>query len=74
MSDQQADRNNDKGETQLEAFLARDGSIGILVRLDANEGLINKELQDLVHVVSTTLSNRLKEARRLGLIETVSDP
>lgn len=74
MSDQQEDHNSDGSANELKAFLSRDGSIGILVRLDMEDGLINKELQDRVHVVSTTLSNRLTEATKLELIETVSDP
>lgn len=74
MSDQQEDHNSDESAKKLRAFLSSDGAIGILVRLDANDGLINKELQDRIHVVSTTLSNRLTEARELGLIELVSDP
>lgn len=74
MSDQQADHNSDEDETQLEVFLDRDGSIGILVNLDTEEGHINKDLQNLVHVVSTTLSRRLTEARQLGLIEVSKNP
>lgn len=74
MSDQQPDRNSDENEVDIPTFLDRDGSIGILLELDASEGLINKDLQDRVHVATTTLSNRLTEAEQLKLIETVSNP
>ena len=74
MSDKPSNHNSDKREIDLNTFLSRDGSIGVLVRLDTNDGLINKELQDQVHVVSTTLSNRLTEAKRLDLIEIALQP
>lgn len=74
MSDQQEEQSRDEEQNGLSTFLSGDGAIGILVQLDADDGLINKELHDRIHVVSTTLSDRLSEARQLGLIEIVSDP
>jgi len=52
---------------EIQAFLQRQGAIGILSRIDVF-GDRNKDLQEKVNVSSSTLSKRLQEARDLKLL------
>lgn len=55
-------------------FLQQECAIGILVRLDANDGMRNGELHDKVHISSTTLSKRLNEGLDAGLVTITRHP
>jgi DNA-binding HxlR family transcriptional regulator len=65
---------SDDSELDMQSYLSREGAIGVLVRLDVDGGLINKELENLVHVSPTTLASRLKEGIELDLLTVTIDP
>lgn len=52
----------------IASYLDREGAIGVLIRLDTEDGLLNGEIEEQVHTSHTTLSKRLDEAQRLDLI------
>jgi len=52
----------------IAGFLEREGVIGVLTRLDTENGLLNGELEDQVHISQTTLSKHLGDAQRLDLV------
>ena len=54
-------------EFEISSFLEKKGAVAILVRLDSADGILFSDLINVVHVSSTTLSNRLKEGRRIDL-------
>jgi len=57
----------DRLEETME-FFSKKGSIGIIVQLDRENGDIQKELTEKVHIVEDTVSKRLDTATKLGLI------
>lgn len=64
----------DTDKVGIPEFLHREGSLGVILRLDDQDGLINKEIQKLVHVTPTTLSSRLKDGKSKNLIKEINLP
>lgn len=64
-------RDSDK---DIAGFIRREGAVGVLARLDATEGKLNGELEDIVHVSHTTLSERLAEGLDADLVELTRLP
>lgn len=61
-------------DKDIAGFLQRKGAVGVLVRLDATDGMLNGELEDQVHVTSSTLSNRLTEGVSEDLLTQTRHP
>ena len=55
-------------------FLHREGSIGMIVKINEENGNIFTELDDKLHVSRNTLSDRIDEAINLDIIKEISDP
>lgn len=58
----------------LTEYLRKEGVIGILVRLDATDGLLNGALDERVHISPTTLSKRLDEGMEKDLLTETRNP
>lgn len=58
----------------VSVFLERKGAIGIFVRLDSDEGMLSKDLVNVVDVTTSTLSKRLKEGRKKDFFVQVRRP
>lgn len=61
-------------ELGVSAFLKKKGTIGIFARLDSDEGMLYKDLVKLVHVSTSTVSERLEEGRKKDFFKEVRRP
>jgi DNA-binding HxlR family transcriptional regulator len=50
-------------------FLSREGAVGLIVKIDCDNGSLFGELEERVHVSQTTLSKRITEAQKLGIVD-----
>ena len=55
-------------------FLRREGGIGVLVKIDEENGNTFSDLAGQVHVTRNTLSNRLEEATDLDVLRETTHP
>lgn len=53
----------------IAGYLDDEAAAAVLLRLDVKHGRLNGELEEVLHISPTTLSERLTEAQRLDLIE-----
>jgi DNA-binding MarR family transcriptional regulator len=58
----------------IDEYLKGEGAAAILLRLDVKHGRLNGELDEVLHISSTTLSDHLTEAQRLDLIQRTRLP
>jgi hypothetical protein len=56
-------------EFEISAFLERKGAVAVCVRLDPPDGMLYTDLTEVVHVSGNTLSDRLKEGRKMDLFK-----
>lgn len=61
----------DDVDVTVPEFLDSEGAVGLIVQSDYEDGVPFGELNSVVHVSHTTLSNRKKEAVKLGFLELV---
>lgn len=52
----------------IEGVFENDAAIGILLRLDTSDGMLNGELEETIHVSPTTLATGLQKAEEADLI------
>lgn len=65
---------SDSNTLGIADYLEKEGVEGILARLDAQEGLLNHELDDCIHISHTTLSDCLKEGVEKDLLIETRNP
>lgn len=53
----------------IAGYLEGEAAAAVLLRLDVKHGRLNGELEEVLHISPTTLSDHLTEAQRLDLIE-----